>query len=129
MRELENLIRRICILYPQETITAGIVSTEIKNSGYFRQGMENADNIDDTRALIREIVEERYISGFGMFLAFNDSRRLRKSDSDVAVPFIMVDGPEPPYAERLPYSDDELNSNANAPDEDPGIFTVTKVNQ
>ncbi|MEM9332297.1 MAG: sigma 54-interacting transcriptional regulator [Pseudomonadota bacterium] len=44
VRELENLIRRVCILYPQETITAGYVKSEIKNSGYFRQGMEKASN-------------------------------------------------------------------------------------
>ena len=92
-------------------------------------GMENGDNIDPTRALLREIIEERYVSGFGMFMPFNDARRLRKGDSDIAVPFFMVDGPEPPYAERMPYSDDELNSNANAPSEDPGIFVQTAVNQ
>ena len=44
IRELENLIRRICILYPQETITAAIISTEIRNSGYFKQGLEAASN-------------------------------------------------------------------------------------
>lgn len=44
IRELENLIRRICILYTQETITANIVKTEIKNSGYFKQGLEAASN-------------------------------------------------------------------------------------
>jgi two-component system nitrogen regulation response regulator GlnG len=44
IRELENLIRRICILYPQETITATIISTEIRNSGYFKQGLEKASN-------------------------------------------------------------------------------------
>ena len=44
IRELENLVRRICILYPQETITAAIVKTEIRNSGYFKQGLEAASN-------------------------------------------------------------------------------------
>lgn len=42
VRELENLIRRVCVLYPQETITAGFITAEIRNSGYFRKGMENA---------------------------------------------------------------------------------------
>ena len=92
-------------------------------------GIENADGIADDRALLREIIEERYISGFGMYMPFNDARRLRASDTDIAVPFFMVDGPEPPYVERLPYSDEELNSNANAPAEDPGIFTKTEVNK
>lgn len=91
-------------------------------------GMENADNIDATDALMREIFEERYVSGFGMYMPFNDARRLRKSDPDLAVPFFMVDGPAPPYAERLPYSFDEINSNANAPS-DPGIFAKTPINQ
>ncbi len=44
IRELENLIRRICILYPQETITSAIIKTEIHNSGYFKQGLEAASN-------------------------------------------------------------------------------------
>lgn len=95
------------------------------NSG----GIENSDGIDPARAFLREVVEERYVSGFGMYMPFDDARRLRKSDTDIAVPFFMVDGPAPPFAERMPYSADELNSNSNAPDEDPGIFLVTPVNQ
>ena len=43
VRELENLIRRICTLYPQETITGQIVETEIRNSGFFRQGADATD--------------------------------------------------------------------------------------
>lgn len=92
-------------------------------------GIENMDGIATDRAFLREVIEERYVSGFGMYIPFNDSRRLRKSDGDIAVPFFMVDGPSPPFAERLPYSADELNSNSNAPVEDPGIFQVTPVNQ
>ena len=92
-------------------------------------GMENADGISSDRALLREIIEERYVSGFGMYLPFNDARRLRTSDADIAVPYILVDGPAAPYPERMPYSDDELNANENAPDEDPGIFTKTRVNE
>jgi len=64
-----------------------------------------------------------------MYLPFNDARRLRKSDTDIAVSYMLVDGPEAPYPERMPYSDDELNANENAPAEDPGIFVKTKVNE
>ena len=92
-------------------------------------GIENQDNIDSTRALLREIIEERYVSGFGMYMPFNDARRLRTNESDIAVAFVMEDGPNPPYAERFPYSSDELNSNVNSPEQDPGIFTKTPVNQ
>tara|TARA_B100001063_G_scaffold57056_1_gene51226 strand:+ start:13706 stop:15127 length:1422 start_codon:yes stop_codon:yes gene_type:complete len=95
------------------------------NSG----GIENQDGVDAKTAFLREVIEERYVSGFGMHMPFNDARRLRKSDSALSVPFVLVGGPNPPYPERMPYAATELNSNSNAPAEDPGIFTKTEVNQ
>jgi hypothetical protein len=95
------------------------------NSG----GIENQDGVDANTAFLREVIEERYVSGFGMHMPFNDARRLRKSDSAYSVPFVLVGGPNPPYPERMPYAATELNSNSNAPADDPGIFTKTEVNQ
>lgn len=92
-------------------------------------GMENQDGLDATRALLREIIEERYVSGFGQFMPFDDARRLRKSDQDLLVPFPLNVSSASQHPERLPYSDDELNTNANAPSEDPGIYVKTPVNQ
>lgn len=92
-------------------------------------GIENPDNIDPTTAFLREVIEERYVSGFGMHMPYNDARRLRKSDGAFAVPYFLQDGPGAPYPERMPYSTNALNSNSNAPSEDPGIFTKTAVNQ
>lgn len=42
VRELENLIRRMCVLYSQETITAGMLQAEMRNTVYFRQGLDQA---------------------------------------------------------------------------------------
>ena len=92
-------------------------------------GMENIDGVDATRALLREIVEERYVSGFGQYMPFDDARRLRKSDSDLVVPFPLNTATASSHPERYPYADQELNANSNAPSEDPGIFTKTPVNQ
>ena len=93
-------------------------------------GIENADGVDSKTAFLREVIEERYVSGFGMHMPYNDSRRLRKSDASYAVPYVLVDGPQSgPWPERMPYATNELNSNSNAPAEDPGIFTKTRVNQ
>ena len=61
-------------------------------------------------------------------MPFNDARRLRKSDSNIAVPFPLNTPSATQHVERLPYGQDEVNSNANAP-ADSGIFTVTEVNQ
>lgn len=92
-------------------------------------GIENTDGIDATRALIREIVEERYISGFLTWMPFDDQRRLRKSDSDVLVPFPLNDSSASGHVGRLPYASNELNANSNAPSNDPGLFVSTEVNQ
>ncbi len=92
-------------------------------------GMENPDNIAQDRALLREIVEERYVSGFLTWMPFDDHRRLRKNDSDIVVPFPLNDSSASGHVQRLPYPSDELNANSNAPAQDPGIFTKTEVNQ
>jgi|TARA_B110000881_G_C18593665_1_gene529803 hypothetical protein len=93
-------------------------------------GIENADGVDSKIAFLREVIEERYVSGFGMHMPYNDSRRLRKSDSNISVPYVLVDGPQSgPWPERMPYATIELNSNSSSPVDDPGIFVKTKVNE
>ena len=92
-------------------------------------GMENPDSINPTRALLREIVEERYVSLYGTFIPFNDARRVRKTDSDLTVPFPINSGTFTQYPERFPYAQDELNANSNAPSPEPGIFATTEVNR
>ena len=92
-------------------------------------GMENVDGISADQALLREIIEERYISGFGTYMPFDDVRRLRKTDPNLVVPFPLNVASASQHPERLPYSDDELVTNANAPADDPGIFVKTRVNQ
>lgn len=44
VREFENMIRRISVLYPQETITPAIIENEIRNGGFFRKGMMDASS-------------------------------------------------------------------------------------
>ena len=91
-------------------------------------GMENADDIDPTRALLREITEERYVTGYGQFIPFNDARRLRKDDADLIVAFPINVPSVSQHPERFIIAQDELNANSNARP-DPGIFSVTEVNR
>ncbi len=92
-------------------------------------GMENMDNIATDRAILREIIEERYVSGFTTFMAFNDARRLKKTDSDVIVPFPLNNNTTTVNPQRLLYPQDEIDSNSNIPSPIPDLFTVTPVNQ
>ena len=90
-------------------------------------GMENSDGVSAETALLREIIEERYVSGFGTYMPFNDHRRLRgDSETDLIVPFPLNPGGTA-HVERIPYAQDELTSNSNMT-EDPGLYAKTKVN-
>jgi len=91
-------------------------------------GMENLDGISDLDAFLREVIEERYVSGFGSYMPFNDVRRLMGTGETILiVPYpLNPGGTQQP--QRLPYSDSEINSNSNI-DADPGIYVVTGVNQ
>ena len=91
-------------------------------------GMENSDGVSAETALLREIIEERYVSGFGTYMPFNDHRRLRgDSETDLIVPFPLNTTAAPAHVERIPYAQDELTSNSNMT-EDPGLYAKTKVN-
>jgi hypothetical protein len=80
-----------------------------------------------TRALLKEIIEERYLTGFLTFMPFDDDRRLRKSDSDIQVPFGLNIPTQTVNVERLIYPNDEIESNTSAP-ADPGAYAPTDVN-
>lgn len=91
-------------------------------------GIENASGMDPVRAFLREVIEERYISGYGTYIGFNDARRLRKSDQDISVKFPLNSPLGQQHPERFIIATDETANNTNAPT-DPGIYAVTPVNQ
>lgn len=90
-------------------------------------GIENSDGISADRALLREIMEEKYVSGFGTLMPFDDVRRIRSTDNDIALPIPFNAGSA--YPERMLISQDEINGNPNAPSPIPDIFSKTEVNQ
>jgi len=91
-------------------------------------GMENGDSVSKDKALLREIIEERYVSGFGSFMPFDDHRRLRGAGETDLIPAFPLNPGGSQHVERLPYALSELLSNQNAP-EDPGLFSKTEVNK
>ena len=90
-------------------------------------GIENMDNITANRALLREIMEEKYVSTFGTLIPFDDFRRIRKTDNDISMPIPINFGSQ--YPERMLIAQDEIDGNSNAPSPIPSLFTATPVNQ
>ncbi len=81
-------------------------------------GMENSDGIAPENALLREILQERYVTFYGTHLGWNDERRTRNEPYGIKLP--PNSGGQLPW--RFIYSQNEINSNRNAPSPVPGIF-------
>ena len=89
-------------------------------------GIENQDGISADNALLREILEERYISLFGSLEGFNDTRRTLE-ETTVRVEVEPNTGNQLP--QRFLYPTTEIDRNPNTPDPIPGFFEPTTVNQ
>lgn len=91
-------------------------------------GLKNVNNLATDRALLREIIEERYVSGFTGLMPIDDLRRLATKEMDIAVlpPFNSATASK--YPQRFIVAQTELSANSNAP-RDPGIFAETEVNK
>jgi hypothetical protein len=78
--------------------------------------------LSQQQALLKEIVEERYVTLTGQIEVFNDVRRTKN-----------LLGITPSTGNQLPqrflYSQNELNSNPNVPKPLPGLFEPTAVNK
>ena len=89
-------------------------------------GMENADRTSADNALLREILEERYVTFFGQIEGFNDTRRTEK-ESIVRVKVAPNKGSQLP--QRFLYPQSEIDRNINLPKPIPSLFQPTPVNQ
>lgn len=86
-------------------------------------GMENADGIAADAALLREILEERYVTFYGQHIGWDDERRTRSEA--VGIKLTPNNGTQLPG--RFIYSQNELNSNTSAPTTVPGLFELTPI--
>ncbi|MBP5418196.1 MAG: SusD/RagB family nutrient-binding outer membrane lipoprotein [Bacteroidales bacterium] len=92
-------------------------------------GLLNPDGLTPERALLREIILERYISGYTQFLPWDDARRLRGAgETDIAVDIPLNTPAATKHPERFYYPEEEILSNPNAPS-DPGLYEPTEVNR
>lgn len=86
-------------------------------------GIENTDNQSTADALLREILEERYITFYGQILGWSDERRNR--DDAMGVKLTPNLGSQLPARFLIPQS--EINANANIPSPLPGLFDRVPV--
>lgn len=89
-------------------------------------GIENMDGISTNDALLREILEERYVTLFGQIEGFNDMRRT-EDETIVRVRVTPNTGNQLP--QRFLYPQSEIDRNSNMPKPIPGFFDPTFVNQ
>ena len=85
-------------------------------------GIENADNIDPADALLREILEERYVTLTGQLEVFND---IRRTGNYLNIPVVPGNSTIPL---RLLYPQSEINTNPNVPADNVGLFQATDAN-
>jgi hypothetical protein len=89
-------------------------------------GMENVDGLSEEDALLREILEERYITFFGQIEGFNDTRRT-ENELMVRVPVTPNTGSDLP--QRFLYPTTEIDRNSSVPNPLPNFFDPTSVNR
>lgn len=93
-------------------------------------GIENPDNKTPDKALLREIMEEKYVSTFGTLVTFDDVRRIRRTDNDIALPIpLNANTLQGKYPERMLICQDEIDGNPSAPNPIPKLEEPTPVNQ
>lgn len=105
-------------------LTAGTYKYEAYVAADFEAGgIENNDNITADNALLREILQERYVSFYGQHLGWNDERRTRAEAYGIKL--TPNNGTQLPW--RFIYSQNELNSNPNSPKPVPGTFDTMAI--
>lgn len=108
-------------------VSTGIYDDYVE-ADFLAGGIENADSsLSKEDALLREIVEERYVSFFSQPLGFNDIRRLENDPTSIQVPVPFNVGSQRP--QRFLYPFDELNTNSSNVPDVTDIFVKTPVNQ
>ena len=90
-------------------------------------GIENADSkLSKEDALLREIIEERYVTFFTKVLGFNDLRRYKKDKIEVQVAVPINKGDKHPERFLYPFSEESANSSIP---KNITLFTKTEINK
>jgi hypothetical protein len=114
--------------------TGGYINTTYLTAGAYKYepylaadfaagGIENADGITADNALLREILQERYVSFYGQHLGWNDERRTRTEAYGIKL--TPNAGTLLPW--RFIYPQNEINSNPSTPKPVPPTFDAPAI--
>ena len=108
-------------------VTGTALYDDYVEADFMPAGIENSDgSLSKEDALLREIIEERYVSFFADIQSFNDLRRMKKDPVALQVAVPLNVGSQHP--ERFLYPFTEENTNERNVPEVTGIFVKTDIN-
>jgi starch-binding outer membrane protein, SusD/RagB family len=114
------------IIWRRFATVGNFASANVGTTVFTLNTVPPVSSLTPDQALLREILEERYVSFFGQIEGFNDVRRTQK-ETGVRVPVMPNTGSS--FPQRFLYPQSELDRNTSTPSPIPGIFTPTPVNQ
>jgi hypothetical protein len=114
------------IIWRRFATVGNFASANVGSTVFTLNTQPPAASLTPDQALLREILEERYVSFFGQIEGFNDVRRTQK-ETGVRVPVMPNTGSS--FPQRFLYPQSELDRNTSTPKPIPSIFTATPVNQ
>jgi hypothetical protein len=114
------------IIWRKFASVGNFASANVGSTFFTLSTIPPASSLTPDQALLREILEERYVSFFGQIEGFNDMRRTQ-NENLVRVPVLPNTGTQLP--QRFLYPQSEIDRNTSTPSPIPGVFTRTPVNQ
>jgi hypothetical protein len=114
------------IIWRKFASVGNFASANVGSTFFTLSTVPPAASLTPDQALLREILEERYVSFFGQIEGFNDMRRTQ-NDTAVRVPVAPNTGTQLP--QRFLYPQSEIDRNSSTPTPIPGLFTRTALNQ
>jgi len=114
------------IIWRKFASVGNFASANVGSTVFTLSTVPPAASVTADEALLREILEERYVSFFGQIEGFNDMRRTQ-NEVLVRVPVLPNSGTQLP--QRFLYPQSEIDRNSSTPGPIPGLFVRTPVNQ